>query len=78
MTASTDGKIKFWNPLENAPIATLDESESRSSIDFLIPVAGKNEINIFYVMGSLLKCFSVKNLKTATLVRSNILITAIC
>jgi hypothetical protein len=26
LTASTDGKIKFWNPLENVPIATLDES----------------------------------------------------
>lgn len=78
LTASTDGKIKFWNPLENVPIATLDESKSRSEIDFLIPVAGKNEINIFYVMGSFLKCFSVKNLKTATLVRGNVRITAIC
>ena len=78
MTASTDGVLKFWNPLENVPIATLDESESRSSIDFLIPVAGKNEINIFYVMGSILKCFSVKNLKTATMVRGDRFITAIC
>ena len=44
----------------------------------MVPVVGKTEINIFYVMGTILKCFSVKSLKTATLMKYNKKITAIC
>ena len=40
LTAGTDGFIKFWQPLENVPIATLDESEAGAAIDFVIPVVG--------------------------------------
>ena len=78
VTSATDGFIKFWEPLENMAIATLDESEHRLGIDYIIPVVGQKEINIFYVMGKMLKCFSIKSLKTVTLVRSEKKITAIC
>lgn len=40
MTGSKDGTIKFWEPLEQTPIATLDESELRLGVDFIIPVVG--------------------------------------
>jgi len=40
LTAGTDGFIKFWQPLENVPIATMDESEASSGVDFVIPVVG--------------------------------------
>jgi hypothetical protein len=40
MTAATDGVLKFWEPLQNVSLATLNESEFGESIDFIIPVVG--------------------------------------
>ena len=40
MTAATEGVLKFWEPLQNVSLATLNESEFGESIDFIIPVVG--------------------------------------
>jgi WD40 repeat protein len=40
VTGGTDGYLKFWEPLEYVPLATLDESDSRAPVDFIIPVVG--------------------------------------
>lgn len=75
-TASSSGTIKVWEPLKVSAIATI--TEDSCSIDFLVPIIRKNDINLFYVCGSKLKCFNIKSLRSVTLLETTSPITAIC
>ena len=75
-TSSSVGTIKIWEPLRLSPIATITE-ENGDSIDFMVPVISAKDVKIIYVCKSVLKCFSVKNLRSMTLLTNDRLITAI-
>ena len=72
------GNIKIWEPNNVSPIATI--TEDSCSIDFLLPIVQKNDVNIVYVCQNKLKCFNVKNMKPVPLFVNgeDIAITAIC
>ena len=73
-TASTAGTIKIWEPLKQSPIAIITEDDG---IDFMVPFITKSDVKIVYVCKSILKCFSVKNMRSVTLLKNDRLITAI-
>ena len=73
-TASNVGTIKIWEPQKQSPIAIITEDEG---IDFMVPYMQKNDIKIVYVCRSVLKCFSVKNMRAYLLLENDHPITSI-
>ena len=73
-TGSSSGTIKIWEPLNPSQLAIITDEDG---IDDMISISTKNDLKIVYVCKNVLKCFSVKNMRSTILYTSESEITAL-
>lgn len=73
-TSSSSGTIKIWEPMNPSQIAIIKDEDA---IDDMISLTTHSDVKIVYVCQKMLKCFSIKHMRSTILHTSESRITSI-
>ena len=75
--SENSGTIQLWEPTRASPLAVITDDDGPINFMEVFLTKSRDEIKLVYASGSDLKFFSIKNLRSHTLVQNKCQITAV-